>query len=59
MSRPGFHGDRQTQDGSVGYNGLEEGWFGWPYSKPYNSSSPQLCGGYNGPTPGDIHYGTC
>ena len=56
---PSFSAKQLMAQQHVGYNGLEEGWFGWPYSKPYNSSSPQLCGGYTGPTPGDIYYGTC
>ncbi len=56
---PSFSAKQLMAQQHVGYNGLEEGWFGWPYGERYNSSSPELCGGYTGPTPGDIYYGTC
>jgi hypothetical protein len=56
---PSFSAEQLMAQQHVGYNGLEEGWFGWPFSVRENSSSPELCGGYLGPTPGDIYYGTC
>ena len=56
---PSFSAEQLIAQQHVGYNGLEEGWFGWPFSERENSSPPQLCGEYMGPTPGDIYYGTC
>ncbi len=45
---PSFSAQQLMAQQHVGYNGLEEGWFGWPFSKLKNSTPPELCGGYLG-----------